>query len=167
MIALDVTLPFQLNNKDKLPRLPENNYSMKEDFKSLLNDNIHKDFTLRVLFDEIQVHKIILVARCPYFTIKLRGKSSLKQLELNIIKMEVLKAIVDYMYTDEIPLHLSEMTYQMIVGAKRLGMKDLYAKCLNKVLETVSFDNVAERRLFAEEYGCGDLEYMLNQFISE
>ena len=166
MIATDVALPFVFAYQQKLGRITENPAAMTEGIRSLFADKLHKDFMLRVQFDKIFVHKVILVARSPFFAAALAVKKSLKELEMKDIKLEVLRAVVFYMYTDEVP-SLTDLTYELINAAKTFQMVDLYNKCMNQVLEIVSVDNALELRLIAEEYNCVELKKVLNHFITE
>ena len=94
--------------------------------KKLINDELFSDITL-VLDDgeRIKAHKAILASRCDVFRSMLTSnmqESQKEEIEIKDTNSEVFKAIISFIYTDQVEFNDLTMVVNLLIEACKYGL---------------------------------------------
>eukprot|EP00092_Neocalanus_flemingeri_P015530 GFUD01016811.1.p1 GENE.GFUD01016811.1~~GFUD01016811.1.p1 ORF type:complete len:340 (+),score=91.60 GFUD01016811.1:120-1139(+) len=135
--------------------------SLSVDLLTLLKDPDLSDLIIQTQDGQISVHSVILSARSPVFRNMLRKrkrKEKKEEKETDIItikdfEVNVIKAMVRYIYTDKIDEKFDDMRDLARIGNK-YEIQSLVDICCKSLISTISSSNVVELGVFAETYSC-------------
>jgi len=139
------------------------------DLSSLLQDGSGSDLTLVCPDGEVQVHKWMMAARSPVFQSLLN--SDMQEATSGIVKIEdfkidVVKAMVHYIYTAQIDEGFENVVILMKIGVKYL-IQALVDDCSRKLLKGISASNVLELGVEADIYSVHELMEGCAKFIGD
>jgi speckle-type POZ protein len=114
---------------------------------------------------EIHAHRLIIAVRSPLL---LEGvEPSATSVRIGYMKATVLKAVIHFVYTDELPpVDDAVMAGEMLAAACRFGIKRMKALCDNLVAQLVTKDNVLSMLELAWRHQCKELKIYCSEFIS-
>jgi speckle-type POZ protein len=135
------------------------------------------DVTFEVEGESISAHRFILAARSPVFESKLFGPMADAKMELikiNKMKAEVFKALLHFVYTDELAKGESsdhetlsvELLQDLFVAANRYGIKKLTLLCEDELEKNLSVDTVVATLLLADRHSRAKLKKKCLEFAS-
>lgn len=78
-------------------------------------------------------------------------------LELPDISKDMIEELLRYIYSDHVD-NLDNLAPQLLCLAERFSLQGLKALCERNLIETITPDNVANRLLVADEFGCDALK---------
>jgi hypothetical protein len=127
---------------------------LSSDLCSFLQDSSSSDLTLICPDGKVQVHRLMLAARSPVFNSLLNSDMQEKVsgiVKINDYKIEVVRAMVHYMYPAEI-----EEAFEDIVALVKIGGKYLIPTpvddCSKKLIKSISASNVLDLGAVADVY---------------
>ncbi|XP_049404336.1 BTB/POZ and MATH domain-containing protein 3 isoform X2 [Solanum stenotomum] len=153
---------------------------MGQSLKYLLDAELGCDIVFRVGEEAFKGHKLILAARSPVFRAQffgLIGNPKTGELEIEDIEPSVFKAMLQYIYSDELP-DLIEITgststctstivmQHLLAAADRFGLDRLKELCEAKLCEEVNVDTVATTLSLAEQHRCPQLKAICLKFAA-
>lgn len=153
---------------------------MGQSLKYLLDAELGCDIVFRVGEEAFKGHKLILAARSPVFRAQffgLIGNPKTDELEIEDIEPSVFKAMLQYIYSDELP-DLIEITgststctstivmQHLLAAADRFGLDRLKELCEAKLCEEVNVDTVATTLSLAEQHRCPQLKAICLKFAA-
>ncbi|WMV31280.1 hypothetical protein MTR67_024665 [Solanum verrucosum] len=153
---------------------------MGQSLKYLLDAELGCDIVFRVGEEAFKGHKLILAARSPVFRAQffgLLGNPKTDELEIEDIEPSVFKAMLQYIYSDELP-DLIEITgststctstivmQHLLAAADRFGLDRLKELCEAKLCEEVNVDTVATTLSLAEQHRCPQLKAICLKFAA-
>eukprot|EP00092_Neocalanus_flemingeri_P017600 GFUD01019042.1.p1 GENE.GFUD01019042.1~~GFUD01019042.1.p1 ORF type:complete len:332 (+),score=70.04 GFUD01019042.1:66-1061(+) len=143
--------------------------SLSLDFLALLEDSSLSDITIQNQGGQISVHSVILSARSPVFRAMLR--SDMEEKKTGIIKIEdfeinVVKAMVNYIYTAKIDEKFEDMRALVRIGDK-YQIQSLVDKCCKLLISSISSSNVVDLGVFAETYSFQAVLEKCSEFIAD
>lgn len=153
---------------------------MGQSLKYLLDAELGCDIVFRVGEEAFKGHKLILAARSPVFRAQffgLVGNPKTDEVELEDIEPSVFKAMLQYIYSDELP-DLVEITcststctstivmQHLLAAADRFGLDRLKELCEAKLCEEVNVDTVATTLSLAEQHHCPQLKAICLKFAA-
>ena len=118
------------------------------------------DVALRVGGREFQAHKVVLIARCPYFeAMFLSGMSESRQRVVDIqgINPDAFQVILRFFYTGSIQI-TKENVQTILPAASIFQLDDLKTACGNFLVQQLAPCNCLGIRAFAQTYGSTRLE---------
>jgi speckle-type POZ protein len=135
---------------------------------SLLHDcKVGTDVSVTVKGETIQAHRAILAARSQVFQAELYGSladSASSSITLQDIEPTTFKAMLGFMYTDELPEDnefghdFIEMMQHLLAAADRYAMDRLKLVCARKLWDNISNDTFAHILVCAETHNCPELK---------
>eukprot|EP00092_Neocalanus_flemingeri_P017599 GFUD01019041.1.p1 GENE.GFUD01019041.1~~GFUD01019041.1.p1 ORF type:complete len:328 (+),score=85.76 GFUD01019041.1:66-1049(+) len=142
--------------------------SLSLDFLALLEDSSLSDITIQNQGGQISVHSVILSARSPVFRAMLR--SDMEEKKTGIIKIEdfeidVVKAMVNYIYTAKIDEKFEDMRALLRIGDK-YQIQSLVDKCCKLLISSISSSNVVDLGVLAETYSFQAMLKKCSEFIA-
>ncbi|XP_049366475.1 BTB/POZ and MATH domain-containing protein 3 isoform X1 [Solanum verrucosum] len=153
---------------------------MGQSLKYLLDAELGCDIVFWVGEEAFKGHKLILAARSPVFRAQffgLLGNPKTDELEIEDIEPSVFKAMLQYIYSDELP-DLIEITgststctstivmQHLLAAADRFGLDRLKELCEAKLCEEVNVDTVATTLSLAEQHRCPQLKAICLKFAA-
>jgi speckle-type POZ protein len=123
------------------------------------------DLTFLVEECEIHAHRLIIAVRSPLL---LEGvEPSATSVRIGYMKATVLKAVIHFVYTDELPpVDDAVMAGEMLAAACRFGIKRMKALCDNLVAQLITKENVLSMLELAWRHQCKELKIYCSEFIS-
>ncbi|XP_016573522.1 BTB/POZ and MATH domain-containing protein 3 isoform X3 [Capsicum annuum] len=164
--------------KDYSVKIPPSD--MGQSLKYLLDAELGCDIVFQVGDETFKGHKLILAARSPVFRAQffgLIGNPKMDEVELEDIEPSIFKAMLQYIYSDEIP-DLGEITgststcsstimmQHLLAAADRFGLDRLKELCEAKLCEEVNVDTVATTLSLAEQHHCPQLKAICLKFAA-
>eukprot|EP00092_Neocalanus_flemingeri_P025125 GFUD01027243.1.p1 GENE.GFUD01027243.1~~GFUD01027243.1.p1 ORF type:complete len:362 (+),score=88.00 GFUD01027243.1:70-1086(+) len=143
--------------------------SLSLDFYALLEDSSLSDITIQNQGGQISVHSVILSARSPVFRNML--KNDMEEKKTGIIKIEdfeinVVKAMVNYIYSAKIDENFDDMRALVRIGAK-YQIQSLVDKCCKLLISSISSTNVVDLGVLAETYSFQAMLKKCAEFIAD
>lgn len=127
------------------------------------------DVILRLEGQEFQAHKLILASCSDYFYAMFNGnmkESKEKVIEINGVDVEVMKLVLNFIYTGSIPLSYDNVEY-VLQAANLMLIKSLKDVCCRFLGTLLSISNCLGMQKFAESYACEELLEITTSFIAE
>lgn len=106
----------------------------------------HTDATLKCGASEVHVHKDVLSTASPVFERMWSGnykEAGEGQVDISDVPFDVVEAMVQFMYTGEIPVNGN--TSQLYGAAKKYGLDDLADEVGLRLVDKIDADNMLER----------------------
>ncbi|KAJ8540447.1 hypothetical protein K7X08_030366 [Anisodus acutangulus] len=153
---------------------------MGQSLKYLLDAELGCDIVFQVGGEIFKGHKLILAARSPVFRAQffgLIGNPKSDEVELKDIEPSVFKAMLQYIYSDELP-DLIEITgststgsstimlQHLLAAADRFDLDRLKELCEAKLCEEVNVDTLATTLSLAEQHRCPQLKAICLKFAA-
>ncbi|TVU05004.1 hypothetical protein EJB05_48151, partial [Eragrostis curvula] len=133
----------------------------------LLDCNVGTDVLFMVNGETIQAHRAVLAARSPVFKAEVFGSmvdATSPDITLKDIEPSVFKAMLGFMYTDEIPEDdelgdsPTEMMQHLLAAADRYQVDQMKLMCARWLWDNISVDTFASTIVCAEMYNCPELK---------
>ncbi|CAO2207320.1 unnamed protein product [Urochloa humidicola] len=149
--------------------------NMGRDFSHLLDCKASTDISIIVKGEAIPAHRAILAARSQVFQAKLFGSmagAASSSIMLQDIEPATFKAMLEFMYTDELPEDykfgdaLVETMKHLLAAADRYSMDRLKLICARKLWDNISEDTFASILVCAETYNCPELKSKCFEFFA-
>ena len=119
---------------------------------TLRTDGSFFDFTIRVDDVTIPCHRLVLAATCRYFRALFSSgltEATQGEVTLDDLDAEVMRNIVDYMYSGNIDIQRSNVK-DVLEACEFLQLEHLKVHCENYIVENLSHDNCLEWFLFGD-----------------
>ncbi|CAO2184337.1 unnamed protein product [Urochloa humidicola] len=145
------------------------------DLGFLLESDTGTDVSFIVKGETVQAHRAILAARSPVFKAELFGTMSdatSPSITLQDIEPEVFKAMLLFVYTDELPEDeefgdsLTDMMQHLLAAADRYALDRLKLMCARKLWNIISVDAFASTLACAETHNCPELKSKCVDFFA-
>ena len=125
--------------------------SLVRDFLSLLQDSSSSDLSLLCPDGQVDVHRLVMSARSPVFSSMLNSdmvEKTTGTIKIGDFKIEVVKAMVHYIYTAKIEDLFEDICDLLVLGDK-YQIKALVEDCSKKLIQSISRSNALELGAFA------------------
>ncbi|XP_070504832.1 uncharacterized protein PF3D7_1120600-like [Chironomus tepperi] len=126
----------------KTPQNPKNSFLI--DIKKYIQDEITKDFIIKIDNQEFLVHKFLLAARSPTLADILNKNPFIDSLNLESITIESFQHILRFIYIDELPSEEQTDYVNLFEAAGLLQIEELKDYAGRKVLDKLNADNAIE-----------------------
>ncbi|CAD7945856.1 unnamed protein product [Amoebophrya sp. A25] len=142
-----------------------------EDLRSIVNNPILGDVTFKVEGMPVYATRSHLAARSDHFRALFYGgmRETMKPeeaIEIPDISYEAFVTLLEYLYTDIIPDHLTTDTaVELLIGAERYLLQRLKALCEDLIRKGIDFDNVVPILLTAKKHRADGLKDICLEFI--
>ncbi|XP_044591071.1 speckle-type POZ protein B-like [Cotesia glomerata] len=168
-VCLDLAVYDECTEIIKFPsKSPK--YMISEDFKKLLDDNIARDITLVVNEKEYQAHKVILMARSPFFYAMLTHDMKEKQenkITVPSIDPKIFEKMIEYIYSDRVTNNLDSCAEQMLEVADQYQLLGLVEMCEESLSKSITVENAMRVLVLADKFNAQQLlEFSLNFVVS-
>lgn len=136
------------------------------------------DVTFEVEGESISAHRFMLAARSPVFEAQLFGpmqESKMRRIKINEMNAQAFKALIHFVYTDQLPTHGSnndhgtlsvELLLDLFVAADRYALDKLVLLCEEQLEGNLSVDMVLSTLLLADRYSRARLKEKCLDFAS-
>jgi len=114
------------------------------DLKNFLQNEKHKDFTVKIIDEEFHVHKFLLAARSPTLADIFLKSPDAENLNLVDISSSTFKHILNYIYTDEIPKDKNVNYLDLFAVTSRLKIKAFQDFAAKQISAKITADNVLD-----------------------
>ena len=124
------------------------------DFNSILEDSSSSDLTLVCQDGEVKVHRLIMSGRSPVFNSLLKSDMQEKTsgaVKIEDFKIDVVRAMVNYIYTARIEDTFDDIVNLMKIGHKYL-INTLVEDCSKMLIKSITVSNVLELGAIAEVF---------------
>uniref|UniRef100_A0A0N5BQV3 Speckle-type POZ protein n=1 Tax=Strongyloides papillosus TaxID=174720 RepID=A0A0N5BQV3_STREA len=137
------------------------------DYGNMFDSPLFYDCVIKVEDTEIQVHKEILAKRSPFFCDIFKG--TLEESQTNIIEIkdfsaEVVRKMLKYIYTDEVP-DIQDMANEIFEIANKYELDRLKAIAEQSMCNSLSIENVCERFALSDKYPTERLKECCEEII--
>jgi len=144
-----------------------------EDMRSIINNKTLSDVTFNVEGREIYATRAHLAARSDHFRALFYGglretSRPNEPVKVHDISYEGFMLIMEYMYTDLIPNHISvENAVELLIAAERYLLGRLKSLCEDLIRKSIDFDNVIQILLTAKKHRADGLVELCMDFVVE
>jgi speckle-type POZ protein len=115
---------------------------------------------------EICAHSLVIAARSRILYEAVAASVDGDTVRINGMKATVFKAVIHFVYTDELPTLVSTVVDEdMLAAASRFGLERMKIICENSLAEHISKDNAFDTFNLARRHGCSKLEDYCMGFI--
>ncbi|TVU05010.1 hypothetical protein EJB05_48157, partial [Eragrostis curvula] len=141
----------------------------------LLDSSVGTDLSFLVDGETIPAHRAVLAARSPVFKAEHFGSAPdgiSASITLQDMKPLTLKAMLRFMYTDELPgddelgESSTEMMQHLLAAAERYALDRLKLMCARWLWDNISVDTFASTLACAEMYNCLELKSKCMDFFA-
>jgi speckle-type POZ protein len=129
--------------------------------------------TFHVEGSEIHAHWLIIAVRSPdlFFAVvpstTKRGMVPKRVIQITNMKAAVLRAVIHFVYTDELPpVNDAVVAGEMLAAARRFRLERMKAMCENLVSQLVTKGNALSMLELAWRHRCKELKLYCTEFIS-
>ncbi|KAK1661458.1 hypothetical protein QYE76_049617 [Lolium multiflorum] len=124
------------------------------------------DVRFLVAGSEICAHSLVIAARSPILYEAVAAAVDGHIIRIDGMKDTVFKAVIHFVYTDELPtLGSTVVDEDMFAAASRFGLERMKIICENSLAEHISKDNAFDTFNLARRHGCSKLEDYCMGFI--
>lgn len=128
----------------------------------LLDSGLGSDVVFEIGEESLKAHKLILAARSPVFRAQffgLVGDPKAARVAVEDMDPGVFKAMLQYVYTDELPEGRETVLLQhLLAAADRYGLDRLKSLCEQRLCGEIAPDTVAATLALAEQHQCVQLK---------
>jgi len=166
MINGDVILVMMKKKYYIVPPLPPS--CLPQELKLLVNDPTHADVVFSVEGEKFYAHKAILCTRCEKFSSMFQSRMReffQQEIVLQIERPEILGALLEYIYTDNVENLSSELAVDLMACADEYLLPRLRKLCEIQVECDVNIDNACTMICFARDNNAPHLERFCLDFI--
>ena len=122
--------------------------------KSLLDEELFVDVTIKCREKEFKVHKAVLIVESPVF--KTMFETDMKEKHSSTIEItdadpEVISEVLDFLYMGSAS-NMGRMTEELLAFAHKYQIRPLLSLCETKLLSSVTVTNVVDLLIFADLY---------------
>lgn len=145
----------------------ENQYTLCNEFGTLLRSNQMTDITLIADGKDLKAHKAILAARSPVFLRMLETDMQEKKnskIEFTDISMDILSEMVQYLYTGKVE-NIKEYACDLVKLADKYDIKGLKLMCEKQFYSELSIESAIKLFILADSYNCKNLRSPILKFI--
>lgn len=135
---------------------------LSSNFKNLYESQKYADLKIFAGKDMIKVHKAVLWARSPYFA-RVLSQNVAECITVDV-QYDILKEILLYMYTAEIPIFTPSNMQKMYQASFLLQLQELWLFCKAYVLLHITVDNVLELMVLADKCDDNELKEATEKF---
>uniref|UniRef100_A0A0G4H6Y7 BTB domain-containing protein n=1 Tax=Chromera velia CCMP2878 TaxID=1169474 RepID=A0A0G4H6Y7_9ALVE len=137
--------------------------------EALLNDETYSDITFVIGDARITAFSGILINRSEYFQVMLtsgfaEGREARKEIPIHNTTPEAFKAILRYLYTDELEFPTKHLV-DVMNKAKEISLERLYEHTVNEASRLFTVHNVVEWLVKADEDGLEDVRSVAFAFF--
>uniref|UniRef100_A0A0D9X9Y2 BTB domain-containing protein n=1 Tax=Leersia perrieri TaxID=77586 RepID=A0A0D9X9Y2_9ORYZ len=138
----------------------------------LLDSGDGTDVSFIVNGEKFAAHRAVLAARSPVFKAELFGcmsESTSSCITLNDIEPAIFRALLWFIYTDELPGDTSKTNVffqHLLAVADRYALDRLKLMCAQRLLHNVTADTVTDILVCAETYNCPELKNKCIDFFA-
>ncbi|KAJ1269234.1 hypothetical protein BS78_07G195200 [Paspalum vaginatum] len=156
---------------DNIPVPPSN---MGRKLGLLLDSKVGADVSFVVKGETFRAHRAILAARSPVFQAELFGSAAgaTPSIMLQHIEPATFKAMLVFMYTDELPGYddrgdnFLKILQDLLAAADRYAMDQLKLMCASKLWDNISEHTFASILVCAETNNCPELKSKCFEFFA-
>uniref|UniRef100_A0A0N5BT33 Speckle-type POZ protein (inferred by orthology to a human protein) n=1 Tax=Strongyloides papillosus TaxID=174720 RepID=A0A0N5BT33_STREA len=140
---------------------------LMNDIAGMLESSKFSDCVIKVGNSKINVHKCILVSRSQVFDSMLTDKQSESNpniIEINGFRLEVVKEMINYLYSGKSP-NIDKMACEMLEIGEKYNLKRLKLMAEESLLYSMSVENVCDYLACSELYSGEILKGFCMRFI--
>lgn len=125
------------------------------------------DITLNIKGTKLKAHKLLLCAQSSVFASLLKYDALKNQRDIFIddLEPEVAKQMLIFVYTDNEPPRIDEMTNELIIAAFKYKMHKLRMMCERILIRRININNAIDILSFANIYGSDRLKEEAIEYI--
>lgn len=139
-----------------------------ETLQKLLDEELFADVVLSVKGREFPAHRSILSAQSSVFRQMFeQSKDSLhNRVLIADMTVEVLEAMLRYIYTGKVPENMSEIAEGLLAAGEKYQLEELKVVCGDILCRELSIESAAYLLVFAAVNSCKPLKYKAVEFIA-
>ena len=142
----------QTSNLMESSEISEIDLPLYRGLKTLLDDKLFVDVTLKCGQKEFKAHKAVLASQSPFFKsmfeTDMKDNVSTNVIEISNTEPEVVAAMLSYLYTGTAP-NIEEMLKDLLVVADKYQISELSALCEKRLKSDLSVSNVVDSLILA------------------
>lgn len=135
----------------------------------LRRSNTFCDISLQVNEHQIQAHKLVLSAFCPYFAAMFRPHTKEGSQEIvtlpDFLPGSTLDMLVDFAYTGQLVI-TGDAVQDLLLAANFLSIESVQKACCTFLADNMDVGNCLNILAFADQLGCTELASETKNFIS-
>ncbi|XP_078165422.1 BTB/POZ and MATH domain-containing protein 2-like isoform X2 [Carex rostrata] len=162
--------PLWVDAKKKQVIVPSSDFL--QNFYQLWDSREGADVVFQVGEETISAHRTVLAARSLVFKAEFFGpmlESKTECVKIKDIKPEVFKLMLQFVYTDSIPLN-EEVSYEvaqhLLVAADRYGLERLKLICEEKLSDSIDVEKATDILVFSDNHNCDKLKDICLDFVA-
>jgi len=163
MISNDVIMVV-MKKTYYLPQIPPSTLALQ--LRPLVDNESNADVIFNVGGEKVYAHKAILSARCEKFRSMFQNnmlESGQNEIHLQIDDPAVLRALLEYIYTDNVETFTCELAFELVVLADEYLLPRLRQICEIQLQNFVNTENVCSMLCYSHDHNAKDLkQYCLN-----
>ena len=135
--------------------------------KSLLDDQLFTDLTIKCAEKEFKAHKAVLASQSPVFKRMLMTNMTEKEsnvIELTDIDPPALSELLTYLYSGTTP-NMKSLAKNLLVVADKYELSHLLAMCENNLLSDLVVTNVVELLVLADMHNAAHLKKACLKYV--
>jgi len=142
--------------------------AMYKDITNLQGDSETEDMVIKCGEEQLQVHSLVMMARSPVFYKMLTTDMVEKREKVVTVtdwQMEVVKEMVNYMYTATISPHYENLA-ELLALADKYCVASLVSLCSSQLALNIKPETVLEMGIYGETHSADELVDKCAMFIS-
>lgn len=142
--------------------------SLAQDLLNVLKTGFRSDVTFLIGSTEFPVHRVILAARCSYFSSMFDSsfkEANETQITITDVEADIFNLVLEYIYANKIPEDMKMYGFDLLLAADKYGLETLTRECEKYLGENVTLDNFTALLKFADSRNRSDLIQYVHRFI--
>ena len=142
--------------------------NMAKELMEMKEDHFLSDFQITIDDKPIPCHKLMLAAHSPVIKGMFRSNMSevaKQSMTLNHIKPEIMKILLDYMYSGRVTFHTDQLE-AVIAACNYLQMTELQTMCVAEVPSTIKPDNAIPWMQLGNQLNIADFKAQCEEIIA-
>lgn len=156
-----------MGNLQSIPVTVEVRDNSQNAVKRMLDDGILTDIVIKTKDKELHCHKVILASKSEFFRAKFEtmvNENDLNSFRWTNMNSMTIEALIDYIYTGEIPPDHKEYCFDLLQVAHICKLQDLKEECATRVCNRITVDNAVTLLKLGEEYDCDKIRTTAVEF---
>jgi len=140
--------------------LPPNLIEFRNALLGLMGSTVESDVTVSVDNVWFRCHKVVLVARSPFFRALLQSgmeETVSNKITLTDISPELFRHVRRFLYSGQLPDDLAGIAFDLLPFTDKYVLDELKTACGDAIRPAVTVDNVIRAIVLADLHNCPDL----------
>jgi BTB/POZ domain len=146
---------------ESIDSVPDLTHKLQAELKTMFEDETLSDFRIKTNDGKtLKCHKSILASRSKVFlAILTQEMPSNNRVKVHDFDSKIMKEVLRFIYCNEVN-ELSTNAWELCFAAEKYDLQDLKTICFNRIIETLTSQNVLKALLIAHQLESSESLYI-------